>query len=127
MVPSLPILSSESSVSVKKTLIGKKNWLLWVYRSLENAFAAIADLKILGDTDAHPKLQPQSSCTFMQISLYFANPKLYSILTFTLRMVSKFPTIIVMISHLKKCLCAYKKGHCSMYEINVKFQSLVRH
>ena len=93
-------------------------WLLWVYRSLENAFAAIVDLKMLSDTDAHAQPQPQSPYTFMQISLYFVNPKLYHILKFTLRIVSKFPTIIFTISHLKKSLCGYKKtlldvwSHC---------------
>ena len=43
--------------------------LLWVFRLLENAFATIADLKMLSDTEGHTKPQPQSSCTFMQISL----------------------------------------------------------
>ena len=56
-----------------------KFWLVWVYRSLENAFGAIVDLKMLSDTDVHNKPQPQRPCTFMQISFYFANPKLYSI------------------------------------------------
>ena len=44
--------------------------LLWVFRSLENAFSAIADLKILSDTDGYTKPRPQSPCTFMEISLY---------------------------------------------------------
>ena len=60
-----------------------KIWLLWPFRSLENAFATIADLKMLSDIDGHTKPHPQSPCTFMQISLYiyifFTNPKLYSI------------------------------------------------
>ena len=43
---------------------------LWVFRSLENAFAAILHLKMLSDIDPHNKLQPQSPCSFMQISLY---------------------------------------------------------
>ena len=47
-----------------------KIWLLWVFRSLENAFATIADLNMLSDTDRHTKSQPQSQCTFKQISLY---------------------------------------------------------
>ena len=47
-----------------------KTRFLWVFRSLENAFAAFADFKILSDTDEHTKPQPQSSCTFMQIYLY---------------------------------------------------------
>ena len=41
-----------------------------VFRLLENALAAIAHLKMLSDIDAHNKPQPQSPCTFMQISLY---------------------------------------------------------
>ena len=56
-----------------------KFWLLWVYRSLENVFAAIVDLKMLSDTDAHTKPQLQCPSTFMQIPFYFANQKLYSI------------------------------------------------
>ena len=32
--------------------------LLWVFRSLENAFERIADLKMLSDTDGHAKPQP---------------------------------------------------------------------
>ena len=44
--------------------------LLWVFRSLENTFATIADLKMLSDSDGHTKSQPQSPCIFTQISLY---------------------------------------------------------
>ena len=44
--------------------------LIWVFRSLENVFAAIVPLKMLSDIDAHNKPQTQSPCTFMQISLY---------------------------------------------------------
>ena len=47
-----------------------KIWLLYVFRLLEHAFATMADLKMLSDTDRHTKPQPQSPCTFMQISLY---------------------------------------------------------
>ena len=36
-----------------------KIWLLWVFRLLENAFATIADLKMLSDTDGHKKSKPQ--------------------------------------------------------------------
>ena len=32
--------------------------LLWVFRALEKAFATIADLKMLSDTDRHTKPQP---------------------------------------------------------------------
>ena len=34
-----------------------KFWLLWVYKSLENEFAAIVDLKMLSDTDARTKVR----------------------------------------------------------------------
>ena len=44
--------------------------LLWMFRSLENAFVAIVHLKMLSNIDTHNKPQPQSPCTFMQISLY---------------------------------------------------------
>ena len=50
--------------------IMRKIWLLWVFRLLENAFAAIADLMVLRDTDRHTKAKPQSPFTFMLISLY---------------------------------------------------------
>ena len=45
-----------------------KIWRLWVFRLLENVFAAI--IKMLNDTDAYTKPQPQSPYTFMQIFLY---------------------------------------------------------
>ena len=35
-----------------------KIWLLWVFRSLENAFPTIADLKMLSDTDGDTKPRP---------------------------------------------------------------------
>ena len=37
---------------------------------LENAFATIADLKMLNDTNEHTKPQPQSPCTFVRTSSY---------------------------------------------------------
>ena len=94
-------LGEAHSLSTPQSAIMGKVWLLWVFRSLENGFVAIAHLKKLSDIDAHNKHQPQSPCTFMQISLYiillthnsvpskivfpnifiycFANPQLYSI------------------------------------------------
>ena len=45
-------------------------WRLWVFRSLENAFAAIVYFKMLNDTDTYTKPQPQSPYTFMQVFLY---------------------------------------------------------
>ena len=47
-----------------------KIWRLWVFRLIENAFAAIVHLKMLSHTDAYTKPQPQSPYTFMQIFLY---------------------------------------------------------
>ena len=41
-----------------------KGWLLWVFRSLENAFAAIANFKMMSDIGANKKHQPQSPFTF---------------------------------------------------------------
>ena len=43
--------------------------LLCVFGLLEKGFAAIADLKMLSDTDGHAKSQLQSPSTFTQISL----------------------------------------------------------
>ena len=63
-------LSEVLSLATPRGAIMGKVWLLWVYRSLENAFAAIAHLKILSDIDVDKKPQPQNPCTFMQISLY---------------------------------------------------------
>ena len=54
----------------------RKFRLLWVYGLLESAFVAIADVKMLSETDVHTKPQTQSPCTFMQIFLHSANPKL---------------------------------------------------
>ena len=48
--------------------IMEKPWLLWVFRLLENAFAAIVYLNMLTDPNANIKPHTQSSCTFMQIS-----------------------------------------------------------
>ena len=47
-----------------------KGKLLWVFRSPENTFAGNAHRKMLSDNDGHTKPQPQSPCTFMQVSLY---------------------------------------------------------
>ena len=57
-----------SLVTPRGAIMGKV-WLLWVFRALENAFAAIVHLKMLSDIDAHNKPQPHIPCTFMQISL----------------------------------------------------------
>ena len=46
-----------------------KIWRLSVFRLLENVFEAIVHLKMLSDTDAYTKYQPQSPYTFMQIYL----------------------------------------------------------
>ena len=43
-----------SLATLRGAFMGKVR-LLWVFRSLENAFAAIADLKLLSDTDGHTK------------------------------------------------------------------------
>ena len=58
------------SLATPRGAVMGKIWLLWVFRSLENAFAAIVDLKMLSDTDGYTKPLPQSLCNFMQISLY---------------------------------------------------------
>ena len=61
MVTSGEVLSLETP---RGATMGKF-WLLWVSRLLENAFATIVDLKMVSDTDAHTKPQPQSPYTFM--------------------------------------------------------------
>ena len=59
--------------------------------------------------DGHTNPQPESPCAFMEISLYIilltrnSIPSKISVVTFTIRIVSKFTTIIVVISHLQKC------------------------
>ena len=73
------MLSGVFCLATPRGAIIGKFWVLWVYRSLENVFAVNVDLKMLSDSDVHTKPQPQSPCAFMQISLYFANPKIYAI------------------------------------------------
>ena len=67
---------------------------------------------MLSDIDAHNKPQPQSPCTFMQISLYIillTRNSIPSKIAFPWSNLhlelsqNLFPTIIVVISHLKKC------------------------
>ena len=58
------------SLVTPRGAITQKVGLLWVSRSLENAFATIVDLNMLSDIDVRPKPQPQSPCSFMQITLY---------------------------------------------------------
>ena len=62
-------LSEVLSLATLWGAIMGKVWRLWVFRLLENAFAAIVHLKMLSDTDTYTKSQPQSSYTFMQIFL----------------------------------------------------------
>ena len=57
------------SLATPRGAIMGKIWLLWVFRSLENAFATITDLKVLSNTHGHTKPQPQNLCTIMEISL----------------------------------------------------------
>ena len=54
------------SLATTRGAIMGKIWLLWVFRLLENAFATIADLQMLTDTDGHTKPQPESPYTFIQ-------------------------------------------------------------
>ena len=58
------------SLATLRSAIMGKIWRLWVFRSLENAFAAIMHLKIMNDTDTYTKPHPQNPYTFMQIFLY---------------------------------------------------------
>ena len=60
MVTSGEVLSLATPLGV---IMGKFG-VAWVSR-LENAFAAIVQLKTMSDTDAHSKAQPQSPCNFM--------------------------------------------------------------
>ena len=66
---------------------------------------------MLSNIDVRTKPQPQSPCSFMQISLniiLLTRNSIPSKITFPWshlhKIVSKFPTIIVVISHLKKCV-----------------------
>ena len=58
------------SLATFRGAIVEKIWGLWVFRLLENTFATIVHLKMLSDTDAYTKPQPQSAYNFMQIFLY---------------------------------------------------------
>ena len=48
------------SLATHRGAIMGKIWLLLVFRLLENAFATIADFKMLSDIDGHSKPQPLS-------------------------------------------------------------------
>ena len=59
---------------------------------------------MLSDIDEHNKPQPQSLCAFMQISLCIILLTQNSI-PFKIGFPwSQFPTVIVVISHLNKCI-----------------------
>ena len=58
------------SFATPRGAIMGKFGLLWVSRSLENAIATTLDLKMLSDIDVCTKPQPQSTCSFMLISLF---------------------------------------------------------
>ena len=58
------------SLATPRRVTMEKFWVLWVSRSLENAFTTNVDLNMVSDTDAYTKLQPQSPYTFMSVSLY---------------------------------------------------------
>ena len=58
------------SLTTLRIIIMGKIWRLWVFRLLENAFAAVVHVKMLNDTDAYTKPQPKSPYSFMQIFLY---------------------------------------------------------
>ena len=55
------------SLATLRGAIMGRIWRLWVFRLLENALSAIVHFKMLCDTDAYTKPQPQSPYTFMQI------------------------------------------------------------
>ena len=58
------------SLATPQGAIMGNDWLLWIFRSLENGFSPTVHLKMLSDIGVHNTPQPQSLCTFMQISLY---------------------------------------------------------
>ena len=83
--------------------------LFMVPRSLENAFEAIVHLTMLSNIDVYTKSQPQSPCSFMQISLYIillTRNSMASKIAFPWSLlhlefiVWKFPAIIVVILYL---------------------------
>ena len=83
--------------------------LFMVSRSLENAFEAIVHLTMLSNIDVYTKSQPQSPCSFMQISLYIillTRNSMASKIAFPWSLlhlefiVWKFPAIIVVILYL---------------------------
>ena len=63
-------LGEVPSLATLRGAIMAKILRLWIFRLLENAFAAIEHLKILSNTDAYTKPQLRSPYTFMQIFLY---------------------------------------------------------
>ena len=68
-----------SLATLRGAIMGKIR-LLWVFRSLEYAFAIIPDLKMLTDTDRYTKPHVKFMYFYANIFIYhFPNPKLYSI------------------------------------------------
>ena len=63
-------LGEVHSLATPRGAIIGRMWLSWVFISLENAFAAILDLKMPSDIATHTKPQLKSPCSFMQIFLY---------------------------------------------------------
>ena len=58
------------SLATARGAIMEKIGFLWVSRLLENAFATFVDLNMLSDIEVSTKRQPQSICSFMQITFY---------------------------------------------------------
>ena len=66
----LVTLGEVLSLATLRGAIMEKIWLVWVFRSLKNAFATIADLKMLSDTDGHTKPWDLKVRVFLHKYLY---------------------------------------------------------
>ena len=70
------------SLAIPRGAIMEKVWLLWVFRSLENAFAAIVHLEMLSDI-MYITHRNKSMYFYANIFIhYFVNPKFHLKLLF---------------------------------------------
>ena len=111
-------LGEVHSLGTPRGAIIGRIWLLWVFISLENAFAAILDLKMLSDIGTHTKPQLQSPCSLMQIFLYI-------IQTLYIIYIDSIPSKIAFSwSHLhvsQNCLKMFYNNYCDFEFKKVSF------
>ena len=86
-----------------------KCWIIWVSRLLENGFVVIAHINMLTNTDMFIKAQAQSTCYFLQISLYIDLLTRNSTLSKTVQSPQTFIPELLRFHIEEKCLCPSNK------------------